>query len=82
LFAGADTGGERAAAIYSLIRTDKLNGVDPEDWLRHVLANIADHPVNRVDEFPPWHCAVQLAPSYCHLVEALTIAFQHASMVS
>ena len=37
LFAGADTGGERAAAIYSLIGTAKLNGVDPEAWLRHVL---------------------------------------------
>jgi hypothetical protein len=61
LFAGADSGGERAAAIYSLIGTAKLNGVDPEAWLRHVLANIAEHPVNRVDEFLPWHCAGQLA---------------------
>jgi transposase len=63
LFAGADTGGERAAAIYSLIGTAKLNGVDPEAWLRHVLAHIADHPVNRVDEFLPWHCTGQLAPA-------------------
>jgi transposase len=63
LFAGADTGGERAAAMYSLIGTAKLNGVDPEAWLRHVLAHIADHPVNRVDEFLPWHCAGQLAPA-------------------
>ena len=55
LFAGADSGGERAAAIYSLIGTAKLNGIDPEAWLRHVLANIADPPVNRVDEFLPWH---------------------------
>jgi transposase len=60
LFAGADSGGERAAAIYSLIGTAKLNGVDPEAWLRHVLANIADHPVNRVDDFLPWNCAAQL----------------------
>lgn len=60
LFAGADSGGERAAAIYSLIGTAKLNGVDPEAWLRHVLANIADHPVNRVDAFLPWNCAAQL----------------------
>jgi transposase len=63
LFAGADTGGERAAAIYSLIGTAKLNGVDPEAWLRHVLAHIADHPVNRVDEFLPWRCAGQVAPA-------------------
>ncbi len=63
LFAGADSGGERAAAIYSLIGTAKLNGIDPEAWLRHVLAHIADHPVNRVDELLPWHCAGQLAPA-------------------
>ena len=62
LFAGADSGGERAAAIYSLLGTAKLNGVDPEAWLRHVLARIADHPVNRVDDFLPWNCAAQLAP--------------------
>ena len=61
LFAGADSGGERAAAIYSLIGTAKLNGVDPEAWLRHVLAHIADHPVNRVDDFLPWNCAAQFA---------------------
>ena len=60
LFAGADSGGERAAAIYSLIGTAKLNGIDPEAWLRHVLANIAEHPVNRVDDFLPWNCATQL----------------------
>ena len=60
LFAGADSGGERAAAIYPLIGTAKLNGVDPETWLHHVLANIADHPVNRVDDFLPWNCAAQL----------------------
>jgi hypothetical protein len=51
LFAGADSGGERAAAIYSLIGTAKLNGVDPEAWLRHVLANIADHPSTALTSF-------------------------------
>ncbi len=60
LFDGADSGGERAAAIYSLIRTAKLNGVDPEAWLCHVLTHIADYPVNRIDEFLPWHFATQI----------------------
>ena len=62
LFAGADSGGERAAAMYSLIGTAKLNGVDPEAWLRHVLARIADHPVNHVDDSLPWNCTTLLAP--------------------
>lgn len=61
LFAGADSGGERAAAMYGLIGTARLNGIDPEAWLRHVLTHIADHPVNRVDEFLPWNCAAKLA---------------------
>ena len=46
LFAGADCGGERAAAIYLLIGTAKLNGIDPESYLRYVLNVIADHPIN------------------------------------
>jgi hypothetical protein len=55
LFAGEDYGGERAAAIYSSIGTCRLNGVDPEAYLRHVLTHIAEHPVNRVDELLPWN---------------------------
>jgi transposase len=55
LFAGADAGGERAAAIYSLTETAKLNGLDPEDYLRQVLERIAEHPVKRVHELLPWN---------------------------
>ena len=50
LFAGSDRGGQRAAAIYSLIVTAKMNDVDPQAWLADVLARIADHPANRLDE--------------------------------
>lgn len=64
LFAGSDVGGERAAAIYSLIGTVKLNHLDPEAYLRHVLTHIADHPINRIDELLPWNVATQLAGSY------------------
>ncbi len=55
LFAGSDRGGERAAAIYSLIATAKLNGVEPQAWLTDVLRRIADHPASRLDELLPWH---------------------------
>ena len=55
LFAGSDTGGERAAAMYSLIGCCKLNGIDPEAYLRHVFERIADHPINRINELLPWN---------------------------
>ena len=55
LFAGADTGGERAASIYSLLGSAKLNGIGPEAYLTAVLRRIADHPINRVEELLPWN---------------------------
>jgi transposase len=63
LFAGADSGGERAAAIYSLIGSAKLNGLDPERYLRIVLGQIADHPVNRISDLLPWNLADPLQPA-------------------
>lgn len=61
LFAGSDSGGERAAAMYSLIGSAKLNGLDPEAYLRHVLMHVADHPINRIHELLPWN-AVTAGP--------------------
>ena len=55
LFAGSDAGGERAAAIYSLLGSAKLNGIDPEAYLSAVLRRIADHPINRIAELLPWN---------------------------
>jgi transposase len=55
LFAGSDRGGERAAAMYTLIATAKLNGVDPQAWLADVLRRIADHPAAQLHELLPWH---------------------------
>ena len=57
LFAGSDAGGERAAAIYTLIETAKLNGLDPEAYLRDLLGRIADHPINRICDLLPWNMA-------------------------
>jgi transposase len=57
---GSDSGGERGAAIYTLVATAKLNGIDPEAYLRYVIAHIAEHPVNRVAELLPWAVADQL----------------------
>ena len=53
-FAGSDEGGRRAAAIYTLIATAKLNDVDPQAWLADVLARLPDHPAKRIHELLPW----------------------------
>jgi transposase len=61
LFAGSDRGGQRAAFLYSLIVTAKLNDIDPQAWLADVLARIAEHPANRLHELLPWNWASQRA---------------------
>jgi transposase len=57
----SDRGGQRAAAIYSLIVSAKMNDVDPQAWLADVLARIAEHPAGRVDELLPWNWKTQRA---------------------
>ena len=55
LFAGSDAGGERAAMIYSLIGSAKLNGCNPETYLREAFSRIAEHPITRIAELVPWN---------------------------
>ena len=54
LHVGSDAGGQTAAVMYTLLGTAKLNGINPQRYLRHVLERIADHPSNRIDELLPW----------------------------
>jgi transposase len=63
LFAGSDSGGVRAAIFYTIIRTCVLNGVEPEGYLREVLACIGEHPINRIQELLPWNFAARKARS-------------------
>jgi hypothetical protein len=62
LFAGSDRGGQRAAVMYSLIVTAKLNGVDPQAWLADVLSRIAEHPTRALDDLLPWNWQPRAAP--------------------
>ena len=59
LFCGSDRGGQRAAILYSLIVSAKLNDVDPQAWLADVLARIAAHPAQEIDELLPWNWRAQ-----------------------
>ena len=62
LFCGSDRGGQRAAAMYSLIFTAKMNGVDPQAWLADILSRIAAHPMHRLDELLPWNWRAKRSP--------------------
>lgn len=59
LFAGSDAGGERAAVIYTIIETCRMNGIDPQAYLADIIDRIADHPANKVDELLPWNWTPQ-----------------------
>jgi transposase len=59
LHVGSDAGGNTAAVMYTLLGTAKLNGINPQRYLRHVLERIADHPSNRIDELLPWAVAAK-----------------------
>ena len=63
LFAGRDTGRERAALFYTLIHTSALNGAEPEVYLRHEIARICGRPVNRLHELRPWNVAASATHS-------------------
>ena len=76
MFCGSDRGGRRAAAMYSLIVTAKMNDIDPQAWLADVLARIAGHPAHRIDELLPWHWArFGAAQSGSLIVAAISAVF-------
>ena len=58
-------GGEHAAAIYSLLGSAKLNGLDPELYIHHVLARIADHPISKINELLPWNMGKRAVLAAC-----------------
>lgn len=59
LHLGSDVGGHSAAVIYTLIGSAKLNGIDPQRYLTHVLQRIGQHPINRIDDLLPWAVAAK-----------------------
>ncbi len=61
LFAGSDAGGERAATFYTLIRSAKMNGLEPEAYLRDVLTRIGEYPINAIDDLLPWNIGKPVA---------------------
>ena len=56
LFCGSDAGGKRAACIYTILETARMNSVNPQAYLTDVLTRIADHPINKIDALLPWNC--------------------------
>ena len=54
LFCGSDAGGQRAACMYTIMETAKMNGVNPQAYLTDVLSRIAEYPIQRIDELLPW----------------------------
>lgn len=62
VFFGSDAGGERAAGLYALVESAKLNGLDPQTYLRYVFERIATQPKHRIEELLPWHVTADLAP--------------------
>jgi hypothetical protein len=66
LFCGSDRGGHRAAAMYSLIVTAKMNNIDPQAWLADVLARLPSHPAHRIDELLPWNWKASLIHGTSH----------------
>jgi hypothetical protein len=62
LFAGSVAGGQRAAVLYSILGTAKLNGINPNDYLTAVLKRIGNHPINRIDELLPWNIDLASQP--------------------
>ena len=87
LFAGSDTGGNRAAAIYSLIETAKLNAINPEAYLRDIIGRIADHKINRITELLPWNwkrhqASAKIDPSRAHKYPTIRLSVSRSHLMT